>query len=120
MISEKKDCIGKVMAARPGMVGEHREQLVGLRPVDPVKEIISGAHLFEIDDISERKNDQGYVTSMCYSPSTKSVIAQAFLRNGRARIGSKVKMVDHLNGVETICEVCNLVFFDPDGGRLRG
>jgi sarcosine oxidase subunit alpha len=120
MVSAKKDCIGKVMAARPGMVGEHRDQLVGLRPLDPLKQIISGAHLFEVEDISERKNDQGYVTSMCYSPSTKSFIAQAFLRNGRARLGSKVKMVDHLSGVETICEVCDLVFFDPEGGRLRG
>ena len=120
MVSAKKDCIGKVMAARPGMVGEHRDQLIGLRPLDPLKQIISGAHLFEVEDISERKNDQGYVTSMCYSPSTKTVIAQAFLRNGRARLGSKVKMVDHLSGVETICEVCDLVFFDPAGGRLRG
>ena len=120
MISSEKDCIGKVMAARPGMVGSHREQLVGLRPLNPVEEIIPGAHLFNTDKIAESKNDQGYVTSMCYSPSLKSFIAQAFLRDGRARIGSNVKMVEHLKGVQTICEVCDLVFLDPEGRRLRG
>ena len=120
MISSEKDCIGKVMAARPGMVGDHREQLVGLRPLNPVEEIIPGAHLFNMDKIAESKNDQGYVTSMCYSPSLNSFIAQAFLRDGRARIGSNVKMVEHLKGVQTICEVCDLVFLDPEGRRLRG
>ena len=120
MISTEKDCIGKVMAARSGMVGDHREQLVGLRPLNPVEEIIPGAHLFNTDKIAESKNDQGYVTSMCYSPSLKSFIAQAFLRDGRARIGSNVKMVEHLKGVQTICEVCDLVFLDPEGRRLRG
>ena len=120
MISSEKDCIGKVMAARPGMVGDHREQLVGLRPLNPVEEIIPGAHLFDTDKIAESENDQGYVTSMCYSPSLNSFIAQAFLRDGRARIGSNVKMVEHLKGVQTICEVCDLVFLDPEGRRLRG
>ena len=120
MISTEKDCIGKVMAARSGMVGDHREQLVGLRPLNPIEEIIPGAHLFNTDKIAESKNDQGYVTSMCYSPSLNSFIAQAFLRDGRARIGSNVKMVEHLKGVQTICEVCDLVFLDPEGRRLRG
>ncbi|MDG2299480.1 MAG: sarcosine oxidase subunit alpha family protein [Planktomarina sp.] len=120
MISSEKDCIGKVMAARPGMVGDHREQLVGLRPLNPVEEIVPGAHLFDTDKIAESENDQGYVTSMCYSPSLNSFIAQAFLRDGRARIGSNVKMVEHLKGVQTICEVCDLVFLDPEGRRLRG
>jgi sarcosine oxidase subunit alpha len=29
-------------------------------------------------------------------------------------------MVDHLRGIETLCEVCDPVFFDPEGGRARG
>jgi glycine cleavage system aminomethyltransferase T len=32
MVSPKKDCIGKAMAARPGLLGPEREQLVGLKP----------------------------------------------------------------------------------------
>ncbi len=120
MISDKKDCIGKSMAARPGLNGPERDQLVGLRPVGAVKQIIPGAHLFEPDATPIRQNDQGYVTSMCYSPTIKSIIAQAFLCDGRNRMGQTVKMVEHLSGVTTLCEVCNPVFFDPEGGRLRG
>ena len=120
MISDKKDCIGKAMAQRPGLTGDEREQLVGLRPVTAFKKIISGAHLFKPDAVPIRKNDQGYVTSMCYSPTLESVIAQAFLRDGRNRIGEIVKMVEHLSGTITLCEVCNPVFFDLQGERLRG
>ena len=120
MISDKKDCIGKTMAARPGLIGPERDQLVGLKPVDAIKKIIPGAHLFETDAEPIRQNDQGYVTSMCYSPTIKSFIAQAFLRDGRNRIGQTIKMVEHLSGVSTLCEVCDPVFFDPEGGRLRG
>jgi sarcosine oxidase subunit alpha len=42
-----------------------------------------------------------------------------FLRNGPNRICEHVKMVDHLRGVEALCEVIDPVAFDPEGGRLR-
>jgi sarcosine oxidase subunit alpha len=120
MVSEAKDCIGKTMAARPGLIGPARDQLVGLRPVGEVKQIIPGAHLFAPEAEAVSENDEGYVTSMCYSPTVGSVIAQAFLRDGRNRHGQQIKMVEHLSGVTTLCEVCAPVFFDPEGGRLRG
>ena len=44
----------------------------------------------------------------------------SILKNGRARYGERVRLVDHLRGVEAVCEVVNPVFFDPEGGRLRG
>ena len=120
MVSEAKDCIGKTMAARPGLVGSKRDQLVGLRPVGKVKQIIPGAHLFAPEAEAVSENDEGYVTSTCYSPTLGSVIAQAFLSDGRNRHGQQIKMVEHLSGVTTLCEVCAPVFFDPEGGRLRG
>jgi sarcosine oxidase subunit alpha len=120
MVSEAKDCIGKTMAARPGLIGPERDQLVGLRPVGEVKQIIPGAHLFAPEAEAVSENDEGYVTSMCYSPTAGSVIAQAFLRDGRNRHGQQIKMVEHLSGVTTLCEVCAPVFFDPEGVRLRG
>ncbi|NBT33295.1 MAG: hypothetical protein EBT13_15745, partial [Rhodobacteraceae bacterium] len=67
-----------------------------------------------------RVNDQGYVTSTCWSPTLNSTIALGFLKNGRARVGEVIRMVDHLRGIETLCEVCDPVFFDKEGGRLRG
>jgi glycine cleavage system aminomethyltransferase T len=46
MVSAKKDCIGKTASERPGSVGEHREQLVGLKPKEPNRPLLAGAHLF--------------------------------------------------------------------------
>ncbi|MDF1669102.1 MAG: sarcosine oxidase subunit alpha family protein [Roseovarius sp.] len=120
MISAKKDCIGKALAARPGLSGPEREQLVGLRPSGAVKQLTAGAHLFNADDEANRANDQGYVTSVAFSPTLGTNLAMGFLRDGRARHGEIVRMVDHLGNVETLCEVTDPVVFDPEGGRTRG
>jgi sarcosine oxidase subunit alpha len=120
MVSAKKDCIGKTMAARPGLTGDDREQLVGIRPVGDVRQITAGAHLFRVGDKATRENDQGYVTSVGFSPALGTNLALAFLRGGRARHGERVRMVDHLRQVETLCEVTPPVALDPEGGRLRG
>ncbi|SEK95828.1 sarcosine oxidase subunit alpha [Roseovarius azorensis] len=120
MVSAGKDCIGKAAAARSGLVDDAREQLVGLRPVGAVRELLAGAHLFDEAAEAVSDNDQGYVTSACYSPTLGHVIGMGFLKHGRARIGERVRAVDHLRGSETICEVQDIVQFDPEGGRLRG
>jgi len=120
MVSAKKDCIGKTMSERPGLWGPEREQLVGLRPVGAVKQLTAGAHLFEERADATRVNSLGYTTSMGFSPTLQSNLALGFLKNGRARHGDRVRLVDHLREVETLCEVCDPVFFDPDGGRMRG
>ncbi len=120
MVSDKKDSVGKVSSQRPGMSGPEREQLVGLKPVGAVKQLLGGAHLFNPGDEAIRTNDQGYITSHCFSPHLGHPIAQAFVKNGRARIGEKIRMVDHLREVETLCEICSPVFLDPEGEKLRG
>jgi heterotetrameric sarcosine oxidase alpha subunit len=120
MVSGKKDCIGKTMAARSGLTDENREQLVGLKPVGAVKQLVAGAHLFNEGDEAVRVNDQGYITSVAFSPTFGHVLAMGFLKNGRARIGERIRMVEHLKGVQTLCEVIDPVQFDPEGGRVRG
>ena len=120
MLSGKKDFVGKALAARPGLVAEDREQLVGLRPVTPGQTLTAGAHLFRKGEAAVRVNDQGYVTSVCHSPTLGHFLGLGFLKNGRARHGEQVRMVDHLRGVETLCDVTDPVVFDPDGGRMRG
>jgi sarcosine oxidase subunit alpha len=120
MVSPKKDCIGKAASQRPGLSGPEREQLVGLRPRDRGTELLAGAHLFREGDAATRANDQGYLTSACWSPTLDSFIGLGFLVNGRARHGETVRMVDHLRKTEALCEVCDPVFLDPDGGRARG
>ncbi len=120
MVSAKKDCIGKTMAARPGLTGPEREQLVGLRPVGAVKQMTAGAHLFAAEAEPVRVNDQGNVTSVGYSPTLGHFLGLGFLKNGRARHGEKVRMVDHLRGLDVLCEVNDPVSVDLQGGRVRG
>ena len=119
MVSKKKDCIGKTSAARPGLLDNEREQLIAIKPVGPIKQIVAGAHLFDLNDNPIRQNDRGYVTSVGFSPTFGHFLGLAFLKNGHERLGDRIKMVDHLRGIETECEVVNTVSFDPKGDRLR-
>ncbi len=120
MVSQKKDCIGKTMSQRPGLEEPGRERLVGLKPIGESKELLAGAHLYREEAEPVRTNDQGYLTSVCYSPTLETMLGLGFLADGPERYGEIVKMVDHLRGVTTLCEVVNPVFFDPEGGRVRG
>ena len=114
----KKDCIGKASSQRPGLLGPEREQLVGLRPITDAV-IGAGAHLFNPGDTVHRVNDQGYVTSVCYSPTMMGWLGLAFLKDGRARHGQTVRLVDHMRGNDVLCTVTDPVFHDPEGAKLR-
>ena len=120
MLLDKKDCIGKTMSARAGLQGVAREQLVGLRPVGPAKQLSAGAFLFDPGADAVRQNAQGYTTSVGFSPTLGHFLGLGFLKNGRARHGEQARIVDHLRDLDVNCEVTDPVVFDPDGGRSRG
>jgi sarcosine oxidase subunit alpha len=120
MISANKDCIGKTMAARPGLVDADRERLVGLKVITGDKLITAGAHIFNPEAAVTRENDQGYVTSVAYSPTLDHSIALGFLKRGPERYGEILRIVDHMRGVDMQVEICNPVFVDPQGERTRG
>jgi len=120
MIGAGKDCVGKVMAARPGLVDPDRARLVGMRPVGAVKLLSAGAHIFEKGAEAVRENDQGYVTSVCFSPEVGTYIGLGFVRRGPERYGEVMRVVDHLRALEVEVEICPPVFYDPEGGRARG
>ncbi|MBR9762184.1 MAG: sarcosine oxidase subunit alpha family protein [Rhodobacteraceae bacterium] len=120
MMSPSKSFIGKAAAARPGLVAEDRERLVGLRPLGASKMILPGAFLFEEEAEPIRVNAQGYVTASCYSPTLGDTIALAFLKGGPDRMGERLRLVDHLREAVTLCEVCEPCFLDPEGERTRG
>jgi glycine cleavage system aminomethyltransferase T len=120
MLSKKKAFIGQAMAARPGLVDPERMQMVGLKPIGAVKELSAGAHLFNPEEPVERIFDQGYVTSAGFSPLMGHMIALGFLKQGANRIGDEIRLVDHMRGIDTLCEVVESVFFDPEGERTRG
>ena len=118
MVSAKKDCIGKAASQRPGLNGPEREQLVGLRPQGDGP-LSAGAHLFTPGDEVKRENDQGYVTSVGPSPTLGGYLGLAFLKNGHARHGTTVRLVDHLRGIDCLCTVHDPVFHDREGGKMR-
>lgn len=120
LVSGKKDCIGKTLAGREGLMDSTRERLVGLRPIDPKDQLSSGAFLFNEGADPVREQAQGYLTSACWSPNMDTYLALGFLQSGPDRMGETVRMVDHLQGLDCLAEVVHPVFFDPEGGRVRG
>jgi sarcosine oxidase subunit alpha len=120
MMSKKKDFIGRVMAERPGLADPMRPALVGLRPVDHTSRLRAGAHLLPVGGEMSAAQDQGYVTSVAYSPSVGSWIGLAMLRDGRNRLGEQVCAYDPVRNGAVVVEVCNPIFVDPEGARVRG
>jgi sarcosine oxidase subunit alpha len=120
LVSKKKSCWGKALSERDGLMHDDRMRLVGLKPVGAAQEMSAGAHLFDPDATVERVNDLGYVTSVGFSPTLGHMIGLAMLSGGPDRMGDTIRLVDHTRGIDTLCEVVNPVFFDPEGGRVRG
>lgn len=120
MLSGQKDFIGRSMAGRPHLTSDDREQMVGLKPVGAVQKLLAGSHIIGEGAAAVSEEDQGYVTTVCHSPTLGHMIGLGFLRNGRARLGERVRCVDLLRDFDTLCEVVHPVFVDPDGEKLRG
>jgi sarcosine oxidase subunit alpha len=119
MVSAKKDFIGRMMAQRVGLMDPNRQCVVGIRPVDPTDRIRSGAHLLKKDDTPSMANDQGYVTSVAWSPMLDMWIGLALLANGRARHGEVVQVWDGLRGARVMGEICDPMHFDKENKRLH-
>ncbi|MDX8539187.1 sarcosine oxidase subunit alpha [Mesorhizobium abyssinicae] len=120
MMSTKKDFIGRVMAGREALVAPDRQVVVGIKPTDKARRLRSGAHVIPKGEIPGPGNDQGYVTSVCFSPTLDQWIGIGLVERGRERIGEIVRAHDPLRGEAYDVELCNPVFYDPEGGRQRG
>ncbi|WP_245511293.1 MULTISPECIES: sarcosine oxidase subunit alpha [unclassified Mesorhizobium] len=120
MMSTKKDFIGRVMAGREALVAPDRQVVVGVKPTDKARRLRSGAHVIPKGEIPGPGNDQGYVTSVCFSPTLDQWIGLGLVERGRERIGEIVRAHDPLRGEAYDVELCNPVFYDPEGGRQRG
>lgn len=120
MMSKKKDYIGRVMAGRPELVRPDRQVVVGIRPVDAGRRLRAGAHIMPRGGVPGPAADQGYVTSACYSPTLGRWIGLGLVRHGRERHGEIARAYDPLRGEDYEVELCNPVFYDPEGVRQRG
>lgn len=120
MMSTKKDYVGRVMAQREALLGEDRQVVTGIKPVDRARRLRSGAHVMPKGARPGPDTDQGYVTSVCFSPVLDRWIGLGLVERGRQRVGEIVRAYDPLRGEDYEVELCNPVFYDPDGGRQRG
>lgn len=119
MASKKKDYIGRVMAQRPGMIDPDRPVLIGVRPVDREARLRAGGHFLPRGAEAVATNDQGYVTSVAYSPTLGHWIGLGLLVRGPQRLGEVVVVHDPVRGADLEVEVVHPVFVDPEGARLH-
>ena len=120
MLSKKKDCIGRVLSDRPGLSDPNRPALVGVRPVDPSARLYAGAHFLALGAGATLENDQGYVTSVAFSPMLGHWIGLGLLARGPQRLGERIRAHSPVRGGDVEVEVVSPVFFDPEGTRLHG
>ena len=118
MMSAKKDFIGRVLATREGLVDPTRPSLVGVRPVAREARLHAGAHFLARGTHVAPKNDEGYITSVAYSPMLRHWIGLGLLKCGVQRHGDLIRAYDPLHNSQQEVEVVSPIFFDKEGARL--
>ncbi|MUZ62427.1 sarcosine oxidase subunit alpha [Agrobacterium vitis] len=115
----KPDFIGKHMLNREGLTASDRPQLVGVVPLDAKTSFKTGAHILNKDADPTLENDQGYVTSSCFSPHIGSTIGLALVKSGASRHGEEVLVWNGLRNEFTPAQLVNPVFVDPNNEKLH-
>ncbi|QIB34930.1 sarcosine oxidase subunit alpha family protein [Ancylobacter pratisalsi] len=119
MASQTKDYIGRVMAGRPGLTDPDRPSFVGFRPVDRAHRLRAGAHFLSPGAPADMAHDEGYMSSVAFSPHLGHWIGLGFLKGGEERIGYRMRAYDPVRGEDFEVEVCSPAFIDPEGSRQR-
>jgi methylglutamate dehydrogenase subunit C len=120
MLSTRKAFIGRVMAERPALRAPDRPRFVGFKPADRTQRIRAGAHFLAVGASSVGDNDQGYMTSVAFSPTLGHWIGLGLLLHGPERIGEHVRAFDPVRDSDVEVEICAPTFVDPERARLHG
>ena len=120
MVSKKKDAIGSKLSERPEMNLEDDLNLVGFRPVDRTVLLTAGAHFLNSGDPEDMAHDQGWMTSVAYSPELGHSVGLGFLKAGKNRMGQTVRAFSPVRDQDIMVEVCSPHHIDPEGDRQRG
>ena len=120
MLSTRKDHIGRVMAQRPGLLALDRPTLAGFKPVNRQDRLRAGAHFIREGTEPAASSDEGHMTSVAFSPTLGHWIGIGLLAGGPSRHGERVRAWDPVRSGDVLVEVCDPVFYDPAGERLRG
>ena len=120
MISKKADSMGSILSEREGFNDSGIGILSGFNPVDRRQKLEAGSHLISLGKNPIMRDDEGWLSSVAFSPTLGHYIGLGFVRNGSNRIGEKVLAVNLLQNKETEVEIVSPHFFDPEGIRQRG
>ena len=116
MLKKRGDFIGRVLSQRPGMLDPARPRLVGLRAVDPNRQVRAGAHLIE----GAGGTSLGWVSSATRSVVDPGWIGLALLREGEARIGSTMIATSPITSEDVPVRIVSPHMYDPENERVRG
>ncbi|BCJ92303.1 sarcosine oxidase subunit alpha [Terrihabitans soli] len=119
MMSKKKDFLGRVLAARPGLADPERPALAGFKPLKAGERLRAGAHFIGAGKAATAANDEGYMTSVAYSPTTGHWIGLGVITRGPERYGERVRAYDPVRGGDVEVEICAPCFVDPEGAKLH-
>jgi len=119
LVSKKKDSVGRILSERPALNVDNGYRLVGFQPLNPADMLTAGAHFVDVGQDAIATNDQGYMTSVAYSPILGHSIGIGLLRRGDERKGERLRAVDLVRGKDIEVEVVSAHFVDPEGERLR-
>ena len=120
MVSKKKDCIGNILSERPELNRDDDIELVGFFPAERGVALKAGAHFIAAGFEANTQNDQGWMSSVAFSPSLGHSIGLGFIKRGNARMGEIVRAVDPVRDSEIEVKIVSPHFIDPKGERLRG
>ncbi|ARN73832.1 glycine cleavage T C-terminal barrel domain-containing protein [Oceanicoccus sagamiensis] len=118
-ISKKvADFIGCRSLQRPNDQRTDRLQFVGLTAVDPQQALPLGGHIIDGAHPKMPTSSQGYVTSVCLSPTLNCSIGLGLVKNARQRMNEKVYV--YARGKTVAATLVSPTHFDGKGERLNG
>ena len=92
---------------------------MGFKPIDKSIELLAGSHFISKGKTACTDNDEGWMSSVAYSPILNHSIGLGFIENGSNRIGEIVTAVDLLRNKQIDVEIVSPHFVDPEGEKLR-
>ena len=120
MVSKLNDCIGNTMSERKEFNRKDALKLVGFIPTDEMQSLVAGSHFISKGKTATLENDEGWMSSVAFSPMLEKSIGLGFIKEGDQRFGEKVDAVNPLNKEVVEVQIISPHFFDPKGERLRG
>jgi sarcosine oxidase subunit alpha len=118
MLKKKGDYVGRVNAARPGLMDPNRPSLVGIRALtsDFDNRLRGGAHIVSAPEDSR---SLGWVTSVTRSVELDRWIGLAMLQGGIDRRGQRLYAVFPMKNEVVEVEVTSPYHVDPVNTRVR-